>query len=187
MRYSISSNVFNDGYTRRQKPRVEVLRGYDPVGDNMLTAKAEVADETVIHSGQVMSLDGNGKWVLGLEAGQIPYIALSDSYDTDVNSAGFLTGLSCVGNYEFQIGWFDSTGTYNDGTPLKASGTTPGNVVNTTWGSGDVVLGVVTRGGVFNLNEGEIDGETVRFPQRENNAEETDVLAFNAHFALNPS
>lgn len=174
MNYTLSDNVFNDGYVRRAKPRVEILRGFDPTGVQMQTKTAEIADGVTVQSGQIISLDVNGKWVLGATtAGAKPYVAIADSTDTDVRSSGLLTALSCDGEYEIQTAWYDAGETYNEGTPLTSDSS--GNIVATTWanagGANDNVLGVVTRGGMFNLNNG--------FPERENMAVQTTVVAFS--------
>lgn len=150
----------SDHLRRSAGARVEVLRGFDPNEPTTLTQNAPVADSVDIRSGQVIYLSWNSsnleyEWKLGCTAGNTPYIALQDfvnggggltglDQDEDVAEAGNLTGLSCSGKYEIQTAHFKSGETYNANTPLTYDGVT-GDVKPTTWGSGDPVLGVLSR------------------------------------------
>ncbi len=109
------------GITQRVVPRLKVRRGYPGNEPKNKSFSAPVTANTVIYSGQVISLVA-GKWVLGCAAGSVPYIAFHDSVDPDVQSAGLLLGFSCSGNYTFETGWFTlAAGAYNaDNLPLKA-------------------------------------------------------------------
>jgi len=148
----------------RTKPRVTVLRGFDPNAPTTLTTSLPVAvssglGSTAQKSGQVMSATwdpalGSPAWVLGLTASasstttahvskNTPYIALQDSADEDVIEAGKLTGLSCAGQFEIQTAYYTS-GTYYVGSQLKADSSTLGNITLCS-ATGDIVLGHVTR------------------------------------------
>lgn len=140
------------GPTKRTKPRVQVLRGWDPMSPATLTQTA--APETTIKSGQLVSkVWSTDKYVfrLGNAAGSIPVIAWSDSADMDVVESGQMTGLSCAGNFEIQTGYYDvldsaspaAAYTYNEGTPLTWSTVTLGNVRPAA--STEKIIGYVTR------------------------------------------
>ena len=131
------------GPTQRTKPRVQVLRGWDPMSPNTFTSTA--APGETIRSGQLVSKVWNVSkfnFVLGNAAGIAPAIAWSDSADMDVVESGILTGLSCTGNFEIQTGFYDS-GTYTEGTPLTWSTVTPGNVCVAV--ATKPIIGYVTR------------------------------------------
>lgn len=141
---------------QRTKPRVTVLRGYSPNAPHAKTQSAPVSSGVTIYSGQVVSLSyvsGNAdyEWVLGCSGGHIPYIALQDSADYDVVSANSLVGLSMLGDFEIQTGYF-STGTYNVDTPVTYDPAIAGNIIYTTVGGAVDIMGYVTRNhGYVNL------------------------------------
>ena len=140
------------GPTKRTKPRLQVLRGWDPMSPNTFTSTA--APGETIRSGQLVSKvwdTDKYEFVLGNAAGVAPVIAWSDSADMDVVESGILTGLSCTGNFELQTGYFGVDNgasppvayTYNDGTPLTWSTATLGNVRPAA--STEKIIGYVTR------------------------------------------
>lgn len=142
------------GVQLRTKPRVQVLRGYDPMNPTTLTAVA--APGEVILSGQLVSKVWNGslaryEFVLGNDDEVIPYISWSDSADQDVIESGKLTALSCSGQFEIQTAFYDvndgaspaNVYVYNEGTPLTWSTANPGNVKPAA--TGDLILGHVSR------------------------------------------
>lgn len=140
------------GVKLRSKPRVQVLRGYDPMNTTTLTATA--APGQVILSGQLVSKvwdTDHYEFVLGNSAGVNPYIAWSDSVDQDVIESGKMTALSCAGQFEIQTAFFDVNNgaspavayVYNEGTPLTWSTANPGNVRPAV--SGEVIIGRVTQ------------------------------------------
>lgn len=140
----------NIGTIKRSHPRVTVLRGYNPMEPHTLTRSLPVADGVTIQSGQFISPKWNAstsasEWVLGLDAGTTEgFVALKDSADTDVVSAGTLPALSCAGQFELQTPFFKTGDTYNSGVYLTADGVT-GNFKATTLLSTDHIYGVVTR------------------------------------------
>lgn len=120
------------GTYKRVKPRVRVLRGFNPQEPFTLSQGAPVASGVSIKSGQVISLDWNSsanqyEWVLGVATlGATPYIALNDSIDYDVVEAGKLPGLSCAGQFEIATPYFkaaDAAGFVND-APVTYDGET---------------------------------------------------------------
>ena len=122
--------AFNQGYNRRAKRPVNVLRGFEGNDPKSFTKNYPVLNGATIHSGQVVSLSTSGGvvgWVLGAPEGKVPYIALSDSYDTDVRASDLLPALSCAGKFEIETGYYVA-GTYSavNNTPLTAG--TSGNV-----------------------------------------------------------
>jgi hypothetical protein len=109
----------------------------------------------------VIYLDNNGNWQLAtatLANGRTPYLAYSDSVDTDVLSSGLLLGLSCAGSYVFETGYFVmSDGNFvGNEIPLVISNTVPGSLTlaslsapggGTAWDSPNDILGVTAMGG----------------------------------------
>ena len=147
------------GYIKRSKPRVEVLRGYNPNEPHTLTQSHPVKANVTIRSGQAISLEwvsGNSRyeWKLGGVDDQMTYIALQDwdqsqtgglgafGYDPDVIEAGKLTGLSCAGQFEIQTAYFTGSQSYPMDQALTYDGTT-GNLKPA--GSTDQVVGRITR------------------------------------------
>jgi hypothetical protein len=132
-------------YIRRAKPRVEVLRGWDPNEPTTFTQTAR-ASETIL-SGQVIHLawdagDGVYEWVKGGAANKVPYIAVQDDQDEDVLECGKMTGLSCAGHFEIETAYFDDESFVVD-SPLGWAAGTAGNVCIAT--AGEDILGWVTR------------------------------------------
>ena len=141
------------GTYKRVKPRVRVLRGFNPQEPFTLSQGAPVASGVTILSGQVISLAWNAaasqyEWVLGVPAaavGATPYISLNDSIDYDVVEAGKLPGLSSAGQFEIQTPHFksaDANGFVVD-APVTYDGAT-GNIK--LWKSADGVAGVPVMG-----------------------------------------
>jgi len=146
------------GTYKRVKPRVRVLRGFNPQEPFTLSQGAPVASGVTILSGQVISLAWNAaasqyEWVLGVPAaavGATPYISLNDSIDYDVVEAGKLPGLSSAGQFEIQTPHFksaDANGFVVD-APVTYDGET-GNIklwVAPVEGvAGAPIIGFVTR------------------------------------------
>lgn len=151
------------GTVKRQYPRVEVLRGYNPNEPFTLSAAYPVADGVTILSGMVCSLqynvdaDGLTKWVKGWAAG-IPYIAINDwnpdtQKDEDVFEAGKLPALSCAGQYEIQTPfWADSSNAIQTGGGAEFVEDAPVGPASTSGAlkvvaleSGIPIMGYVTR------------------------------------------
>lgn len=131
-------------YIRRAKPRVEVLRGWDPNEPTTFTQTAR-ASETIL-SGQVISLawdatDGVYEWELGSADNRIPYIAVQDDQDEDVLECGKLTGLSSAGKFEIETAYFTDD-TYAVDTIVTYDGTT-GDI--TPAAADEDIMGYVTR------------------------------------------
>lgn len=149
--------AFNAGYYQRQKRRVNVLRGFDGTDPSTLTSNAPVAEGTVVYSGQIVSLNSDGEWELGAPKGSVPYIALSDSSDTDVQSSGLLPALSCAGKFEIETAWY-ATGVYNNDTVIIAgTGGDAGKVAaqaSPSASDSTDIIGIATRGGLTDLNGG---------------------------------
>jgi hypothetical protein len=180
----------NLGTIKRQKPRLIVLRGYDPNRPNGLTTTAPVASYQAngaavtalpagqsIMSGQIVSLykgaETNNEYafVLGLIDGAVPHIALKDQLDEDVEQSGKFVAYSVAGDYEFETPYF-TAGTYTPGVVLTADAANPGNVVPATLtagivDAGQVVLGTVTRNdgvkSIAKVNSHVIDTDVIDF------------------------
>jgi hypothetical protein len=138
------------GTITRTYPRVRVLRGYNPNEPHTLTRSLPVASGVTILSGQFISPWWNSsaseyQWKLGLDGATTEgFIALKDSADTDVQSAGTLPALSCAGQFEIQTAFYKSGDTYNSGAYLTADGVT-GNLKVTTLAAASHIFGQVTR------------------------------------------
>lgn len=139
---------------RSGKPRVQVLRGFDPMANGGLTQTAFVAGNVTIKSGQAIVLSWNGttsayEWILATNtlanAGATVYIADKDSTDGDVIEGG-LMGYSSLGDYEIQTGFYKAGDTYNVDTVLTVDAATPGQLCAIPAGAGTYgVVGKVTR------------------------------------------
>lgn len=139
----------------RTKPRIEVLRGFDPNEPTNLRVSAPVAAGVTIKSGQIVSLWYNTEtsrleWVLGVDtsgggrnqpAYTQCYLAYNDSSDFDVQASGLLPALSCAGEFEVQTGYYKVGDTYNHEVLLTYDGLT-GNVKATTLESGEPIIGI---------------------------------------------
>lgn len=119
------------GHLKRDFPRLEPLRGYDPNEPQTQTAAYRVKAGEIILSGMVISPVWNSsdsvyEWQQGVGTSlDVPvYFALQDSEDADVVEAGNLVGLSCAGQFEIEIAFFKEDDTYNEGTLLTVGLTT---------------------------------------------------------------
>jgi hypothetical protein len=161
----------------RAKPRLTVLRGFDPNQPFNKTEAASVATGVTIVSGQQISRVLNGstnklEWQLGQHAQAVdPYtfIALEDSSDFDVRSAKSLVGYSPLGNFVLQTGYFDPEAALPVGAPLTFDGTTGDLTLATT---GDAVVGYVTQ-----PEQNLLDGGDSGYPQA-SGVENGDVITY---------
>lgn len=176
------------GTVKRQYPRVEVLRGFNPNEPFTLTQAYPVADGVTILSGQVISKSWNAalgqyEWVLGWTAG-VPFIAYNDDQDKDVLEAGTLPGLSSAGQFEIQTAFWKAAdeALFVVDTPVCPDGVT-GNIKVATANDGVPVLGYVTR------NHGPLDlGPTGSGNNGHNsNAVHLEVVSFQTAFDPNPA
>lgn len=136
----------------RLKPRVTVLRGFDPNAPMTLTqslpAYTGVSSSTGIYSGQLISSAWDSAknqhcWVLGMTGSvNTPYIALQDIADQDVAEAGKLTGLSCAGQFEIQTAYY--TGANIAVGSIVVPSSTTGSIAPSS-GTGQLILGSITR------------------------------------------
>ena len=142
------------GTIKRTKPRVVVLRGFNPQEPFQLSQAAPVASGVTILSGQVISLAWNSslsqyEWVLGVATtGATPYIALNDSADYDVVEAGKLPGLSSAGKFEIRTPFYKTAdaANFNVDVPVTFDGTT-GNIKVWSFNAGAeaAIIGFVSR------------------------------------------
>ena len=180
------------GTVKRQNPRVEVLRGFNPNEPFTLTQAYPVADGVTIQSGQVISLahdpDGDGldKWILGWVSG-IPDIAYNDwnvttGKDEDVLEAGKLPGLSSTGQFEIQTAFFSGDeADFVPGAPVGPDAAT-GDIKVTTVGSAVPIMGYVTRNrGALNLGPTGAGNNGVNSA-----AVNLDVVSFETAYSPNP-
>ena len=212
------------GTIQRQKPRLEVIRGYDPNEPTTFTAAVPVtAGETII-SGQLISqvynnVEDRYEWALGVyfdsditnefDIGDVDpqtdnnklnqvFVALQDSTDEDVLSAGNLVGLSCAGQFELESAFFaptvsNSAQIYNVDVPITpcgndqgltaADGTLKGFFRPTTYKSGEPIIGIVTRNrGLKDLGpQAGANGAILRH-QTNSNVIDKEVVSFYTHW-----
>jgi hypothetical protein len=136
----------------RLKPRVTVLRGFDPNAPMTLTqslpAYTGVSSSTGIYSGQLISSAWDSSknqhcWVLGMTGSvNTPYIALQDIADQDVSEAGKLTGLSCAGQFEIQTAYY--SGSNISVGAIVVPSATAGSIAPSS-ATGQLILGSITR------------------------------------------
>jgi hypothetical protein len=132
----------------RVKPRVTVLRGFDPNAPMTLTQSLPVKSGQTILSGQLVSSSWDSAvnqhvWSLGLGASATPHIALQDGADQDVSEAGKLTGLSCAGQFEIQTAYYTGSNIAVGALVVASTGTT-GSIMPTS-ATGQIILGMITR------------------------------------------
>jgi len=143
------------------KPRLEVLRGFNPNEPFQQSATHPVQDDVNIASGQLIVLVGEELSPTGYEwivcptdySGGAVYVAQKDSEDEDILSAGNMSGLSCAGQYELEMAFFDGAATdYTESVYLTPSDTVAGNVMpiaaaaTTNFpAAAETVIGQITR------------------------------------------
>lgn len=160
--------AFNAGYHKRETRRVYVLRGFDGCEPTTFTRTAPT--DVQILSGEVISLD-DGKWVKGAAAGKVPYIALSDYNDTDVNASGLLPALSCAGKFEIETVAYVADTYAEDDALVAATAGNAGKLAKGALNGSTDIVGFASRGGLNNLNG-------TPGPKREVNADTATVLTF---------
>jgi hypothetical protein len=133
----------------RVKPRVTVLRGFDPNAPMTLTQSLPVKSGQTILSGQLISSSWDSvanqhMWSLGLGANATPHIALQDGADQDVSEAGKLTGLSCAGQFEIQTAYYTTGATAAFVGALVVPSSTTGSIAPQS-ATGQIILGMITR------------------------------------------
>lgn len=95
-------------------------------------ADAHLEEGEVIYGGDVMSLNADGKFRLGLAAGAMAIFALQNSFDFDVvgdegnlvgggDSTPRMSGLVAVGAYELETTQFVAESSYAPNTPLTSA------------------------------------------------------------------
>lgn len=146
----------NDNYglvNERLKPRLEVLRGYNPEAPQEFRTAYPVASGVTVKSGQLVAPKYNSdiddyEWVLpGTDTGHVDqyYWANNDSNDFDVIEAGKLPALSCAGQFELQTAYY-TTDNYAPGALIGVDTAEPGNIkVLATNATTDVIIGEVSR------------------------------------------
>jgi len=138
------------GTQQRAKPRLRVMRGWDPNVPNSLTRRAPIAEGVTVQSGQVVSLkfqNSQEEFILGVDSvTDVPFFAVQDSDDFDVIASGGLTGLSCLDNLELQTPFFKASPTpsYGSIVPLAADGVT-GDVTTHDGNDARAILGYTSR------------------------------------------
>ena len=158
---------------KRNKPRVNVVRGYGGNETSALSRSLPIKDGVTIRSGQLITtevVNGEDQWILskagGIAAAGNAYIAYHDGSDPDVVSCGKLLGFDLNGDYHIETGYFDQGNTAPaQGSALVAS-STPGSL--TVDGSnkdpGGVVLGYV-RGVKTDLSQGQYNANVKNMAQ----------------------
>lgn len=103
------------GTIKSVKPRIEVLRGFNPQEPHTRTHSLPVADGEIIRSGMAVipvynAVEDRHEWQLPtsaeLSAQTQVYFAYNHSADEDVIEAGTLPALSSTGQFEIETGYF---------------------------------------------------------------------------------
>ena len=151
----------NYGTYARSKPRVQILKGWDPNEPRTRTRSAPVKSGVTVLSGEILALewvsaDSEWQWVLADRSNaehrkQAPYIAQDDSVDPDVRASGQLVGLSCSGQFEVQTAYYVTPGGGDQPLPAGIAltygdGADAGKVETTARGAGPTVpvIGVIS-------------------------------------------
>ena len=172
---SYSSHLGADGANpvQRVKPRLVVRRGYAGNETSALSRSLPPKSGESIKSGQLVTPDGNGEWVVAgniAAAGKV-YIAYHDQADPDVISCNKLLAFDLNGDYEFETGYYNDDGTpanIADGAALvcgKSAG--KGSVAVSGTGTATAnaaVLGYV-RGSIIDLSQGQYDANVKNMAQ----------------------
>jgi len=121
----------NTGTYQRNKPRIQVVKGFDPQNTaKSLIRSAPVKSGETILSGQVCSLvdvAGSLQFIRGYDAVNSkgrPYFAYGDSTDTDVLDAEKLAAFNPGEDLVIETPYFKAADTYAEGTPVTVDGTT---------------------------------------------------------------
>jgi hypothetical protein len=146
----------------RAKPRVTVLRGFDPLKPSKRSLHLPAKAAELIKSGMLISAVWNSvsaayeflKGAGAVSANLVPFIALQDDTDENVIAAGKLTGLSCLDGYTIRTAYYQTGVTYAVGQQLtyavagdNGQAGFPTNALGYVkpWSAGEPVIGVVSR------------------------------------------
>lgn len=139
--------IKNYGTEQRSKPRLIVLRGWDPNNPAYRHVSAPVASGATIKSGQLIGLRNNSsvrEFDLGLAAAtDVAFFAMQDSDDFDVVASGVLTGLNSADQHEIQTPYY-TAGTYLLNDNLTYDSGTPGNVKVAAGNAAGAICGKVS-------------------------------------------
>lgn len=171
----------NKGWYQREKRRVVVKRG--PITFTQHTDIADyapVADGVTVLSGQLISKDSDGNWVLGVAKGKEPFVALKDSDEPDVGATpnGYLPAVSLRGDYTIETAYYVDSGTYNVGDPLIAA--TGGNAGSFTLATSDSFTGDATEDIIATVQEVPADLNSGTGLRVDMTAEDSSVIVVNA-------
>lgn len=123
----------------------------------------DLAGSAVCNRGMVMSINNNGKFVVGLYCGAMPIFALNSSGDFDVrgddgnlvggaNGAAHMSGLVAISGLEVESTEFDSGSNYNPNTTLTAGepDAADAGVIKPGTAYSDTICGVTSDGVLTN-------------------------------------
>lgn len=140
------------GYSTSTKRRINVVRGRDAASSSDRSKTAPVATGVTIYSGQVISLNDDGEWVLGAAAGVPAYFALKHSTDGDVVSSGKLEAIAASGQFVIETAYYSGNGLVA-GVPVKAgTSTAVGDVVAAAYDEAGDIIGYVEAAAI-DLND----------------------------------
>lgn len=145
------------GEYRRARPRLNIKRGFAGNEPQSITYSAQPTAGANIRSGELIVIDGaTGRWVRcdsAVHPNVVPYFAFQDQSDTDVQSSGLLLGISCLGEFELQTAYFDTTDPWAFGDPvIKGAGPLAGSVDRgASFLAAVETVGVVSQGGIENI------------------------------------
>ena len=189
--------LYHAGPVLRTKPRANVLRGYTGNEPQSLSRSVGVAASQTIKSGQAIVMNASGLWILAgdNDGHNVVYLAMHDATtdvsanltyantDTDVLSSGKLLGLSLLGSYEIETGYYSASPVPSVDDWLAVDDAAPGNFIvvdpSTALARVDIV-GRVT--GVVDLSSSGQGGAT---PNGEDSSASTlTVIQFEAGFQV---
>lgn len=139
------SNGVRIGFNQRLKPRLVILKGYDPQSSKLKQALRPVATGVTIMSGMLVVAKKNSagvyEHVLPGTAGAVgvPAFALDDGADFNVAQSR-LAALPVDGDYVVQTPYY-TAGTYTVGVEVAMDTANPGNIKVAA--AGDTVIGKV--------------------------------------------
>lgn len=138
--------IKNYGTEQRTKPRLIVLRGWDPHNPAMRHVSAPVASGATIKSGQLIGLRNNAsvkEFDLSLAAaGDVAFFAMQDSDDFDVVASGVLTGLNSADQCEIQTPYYSATFVLGDNVTYDVA--VPGSVIKASGNAAGALCGKVS-------------------------------------------
>jgi hypothetical protein len=180
------------GVKKRTKPRVRILKGFDPMNPSAPSRTERVKTGETILSVQVISLVFNAddsvyEWIRGwdlVNSKGVPYIADSDSADFDVVDAEKLKGWDPRTPAVIQTAFWKTGQTFVEGDELSPDALT-GNLRKKVADDGYPVIGRHFGAGPYNIATHASGGALVY--GEDSSATDGQVIKFTTGFVTNPT